>query len=250
MTPETLALSVLILAAGAALQAAVGFGMGMMAVPLLLWAGNSLAESVALVLGAATVQMLVGIWGYREHIDARQSLPIALASYVGIPLGVLAMGWLAGLGKDTVQQAAGLAILAALVFRSAVQPKPREQVPLPWGLAAGWGSGFLAGLIGMGGPPIVFFALSHDWDKEKFRTFLWSQFLLANPLILALLSWRFGSSVPVAFVVGVGAFPLVLVGTRLGLAGSSSWDTATVQRAAVGLLGLLGTISLVRPLLQ
>jgi len=249
VTLPTIAAAFLILGIGASLQASVGFGMGMMSVPLLLWVGFTLPECVSMVMGAAAVQMTSGLWLYREHIDLRHSMPIAGFQCATIPLGVLAMGLLADLGKEPVQQAVGVSILAALVFRQVAKPTPRVSVPFWWGGVAGSLTGFLGGMIAMGGPPMVFYALSHAWPKEKFRAFIWTQFLTASPIILFALWWRFGNIAPAGALLGVAAAPCVIAGSRLALWATAEWDTDNAQMAAVGLLSILGVTSILRPLL-
>ena len=36
------------------------------------------------------------------------------------------------------------------------------------------GSGVLAGLCGMGGPPLVLWAMAHDWPTQRIRGFLFA----------------------------------------------------------------------------
>jgi uncharacterized membrane protein YfcA len=57
-----------VLGLGALLQSAVGFGMALVAVPLLVLAGRPLPIAVALVLGAAIVQTAYGSYIARERI--------------------------------------------------------------------------------------------------------------------------------------------------------------------------------------
>lgn len=248
MTPTTIAAAFLILAGGAGLQAACGFGLGMSTVPLLLWLGFALPDAVSMVLGVAGVQTIVGLAGHREHIDLKHSLPIAGFQALGTPLGVLAMAWLAALGKEPLQQAVGAGILVGLVVRQLVKPTPRRTVPFWWGALAGGGTGFLAAMVGMGGPPMVFYALSHEWGKDKFRTFIWTQFLLGNPVLVAALVWRFSPSVLPFFALGVAGFPLVYVGSKLGIRLTQGWDAERTQQVAVVLLAMLGLSSLLRPM--
>lgn len=249
MTPTLLLTGVLIVGLASSVQAAVGFGLGMTSVPLLLWAGFTLPQSVSMVLGAALTQLVMGLYDNREHIDLAHSAPIVAVQTVAVPVGIGAMSVLAGLGKEPVQQAVGAAVLLALLFRHLAKPEPREHVPPWWGWTAGAATGFLAGMVGMGGPPMVFYALFFDWPKEKFRVFLWTKFVSMTPVQLVLLTWTFGSTVLVTFAVGLCALPIVYLAQWAAVRWTDGWSTAQLQTAVTLLLAFLGVSSLLRPLL-
>jgi uncharacterized membrane protein YfcA len=100
----------------------------------------------------------------------------------------------------------------------------------------------------MGGPPLVLYALAHDWDKDSFRVFLWGQLLLVAPVLVALLAYRTGASVWIFFGIGVAFAPLLWLGARLGISLTARWDRARVNRAAVLVLYALGLLSVISPL--
>jgi len=55
-----------------------------------------------------------------------------------------------------------------------------------WGGLAFIGSGLLAGLCGMGGPPLVIWSMAHDWPAEKTRGFLFAVFATSIPTKLTI----------------------------------------------------------------
>ena len=77
-----------VLALGAMVQSATGFGIVMMALPLLLWLGLSLPQGVALLLGGAVVQTAWGSWRYRAQIEREHLIPIGASTLLAVPLGL------------------------------------------------------------------------------------------------------------------------------------------------------------------
>ena len=246
---EVLASAALIMTLGAALQSAVGFGMGLVTVPLLLWTGRSLPEAVAILLGASVVQNAYGTWTARHDVPWRTTLGVAVAQWVFVPLGLACMGALASAGADVVKQAVGGIVAAILVLRAAFRPTPRESLPRVWGAAAGAGSGFLSGLVGMGGPPLVLYALAHGWTKDQFRGFLWSSFLLMLPATTTLLAVRMGVEILGWTAFGILLLPVLWAGSRVGLTLSHRWDARRMRSVATGMLVLVATWSVLGPYL-
>lgn len=244
---EDIAIAAAVIVAASALQSAVGFGMGLFSVPLLLWAGHPLADAVALVTGAGVAQTSYGTWTARKSVRWRRTLTVAGLMALFVPVGVLGMFALSGFGPAVVKQWVGAMIIAALVTRVVAKPQPRPRVGwLGTGLACAI-AGVLAGLVGMPGPPLVIYALAHQWTKDEFRGFLWSVFLLGWPVLLVLLTWRFGTDVLIAFGIGLALTPAVWLGSPIGLRISSRWQVEQVQRAATFLLVIIAATSVISP---
>ena len=248
--PLELALAAVIVFAAATLQAAVGFGMGLVTVSLLVLLGWTVPEAVATSAGAAFVQTAYGVYTTREHVPWRTALATSSLQWLTLPLGVAAMAWLDRADPAVIKQSVGVLVLVLVTSRLVVKPAPRESVAAIWAVLAGVTSGLLAGFIGMGGPPIAFFALAHDWDKDRFRAYLWSQFLLLTPLLVVALTWRFGGSMLQFFAVGVVTAPLLAIATKVGLALTRRWERAHLQRATTALLYAIGLSAAAAPLIH
>ena len=244
---EALVAAALIMSLGVALQSAVGFGRGLVAVPLLLWTGRSLPEAVAILLGASAVQNAYGTWTVRRIVPWRTTLGVATGQWLLVPFGILAMGALTAAGPALVKQAVGGIVVAVLVLRAAVRPTPRDTLSWFWGALAGAGSGFLSGLVGMGGPPLVLFALAHAWTKDQFRGFLWSSFLLMLPATTTVLAWRMGVEILGWTAFGLALLPCLWLGSRAGLALSRRWDADRMRKVATGMLILVAAWSVLGP---
>ncbi len=238
-----------VLGFGAMTQSAIGFGMGMVSIPLLVWLGHPLPHAVALVLGAGVFQTSYGTWLLRRHVRWRRAFVIAAFQLVGVVAGVAGMAMLVGISEATVKQGLGAMVLLALVAQVALRPTPRERLAPPWMGVAGALAGFGAGLVGMGGPPLVFYALAHRWERDVTRAFLWSQFALATPVVATLLAFEFGANVLLFVALGAAMVPVVILGVRAGLFLTRAWSPEGLRRAGLAMLFALASTSLVGPLL-
>jgi len=237
------------LSAGAFLQTAVGFGIGIVCVPLLLWAGWSLPSAVAIVLGAGWIQSVFGVFKARRALLPPASIKVALGQWLMAPVGVMAMALLVSLGPGTVKQCVGLALLGVLTLRFLLRPAAKQALADGWAYFAGGAGGLLAGMVGMGGPPIVLFAMAHDWEKGTFRKFLWLQFFLGVPIVLAALVQRVGSAVLYDFATAVAFAPAIWLGSLAGLKLTARRTSRQLNLAAALLLYTLACASLLGPLL-
>ena len=132
-------------ALGAAVQGGVGFGINVIAAPILAVLNPELVPGPGLAVGFV-LTILVAIRD-RAHLD-RRGLGINLAGRVpGTIVGAL---FLASIPKDAVTIVVGCAVLLAVVLnlaRIALRPTPGTL------LAAGVVSGFASTVSSVGGPP-------------------------------------------------------------------------------------------------
>ncbi len=246
MMPIEIAVAASILATGALLQSAVGFGLPLVSVPLLLLAGHSLPTAVSLSFGAALMQAAHGCYIGRDLIRWRLTLSLATIQWVTVGLGVAAMGLLVKGDPARVTQAVGALVVLAVTALWVLRPEPRDQVGAGWGVGAAATAGFMGGLVGIPGPPMVLFAMAHRWAPDVFRSFLWSQFLLILPVYAAALTFWFGLSMLGWFGLGVALAPVVWVGSWAGRALTRHWNARRVRIAATIVLYAIGVASLLR----
>lgn len=234
---------------GTCVQTAAGFGFGLFAVPLLLALGQSLPEAIALAVGASAVQSTLGVVRLRSELRHIPTVPVALASSVTIPLGVLVMHLYLSAHQALTKQVIGAVLIALLVFLQLARPTPVERLGRGWGVLAGAAGGGLAGLAGMGGPPFVLFASFHAWPVSRYRAFLWSQFLIMTPQVILALSLQHGRAVPSAFAWGLAMAPIAWLGIRTGFALSARWTRERSRLVAELILYAIGLSSLLGPFL-
>lgn len=147
MDPRTFLLSSVIVAIGAALQGAVGFGLGLFAVPLLLLFAPELVPGPLL---AASMVLTMFLAQHERGAIAWRDLGWALLGRVaGI---VAAAALLATVSQTSLGLWSGVLVLVAVGLSASglhVPPAPRSLV------AAGALSGLLGTAVSIGGPPIA-----------------------------------------------------------------------------------------------
>lgn len=234
-----------------AVQAAVGFGAGMIIVPVLIWAGLPIEEALALMSAAVACQLSAKVWRYRREVPWREVLwPMGVARVLGYVPGFVLLWLLSNADTSLVKQAVGAVVLLALALQVGLRVKPREKLSAGWAWLAGVAGGTTAGAVGMGGPPLVLWVVAHDWPAKKARLFLWASFWICMPIQLTVLIVLFQ---PVDQLMrmglGVATLPAALVGTALGLWLGHRIPRRQLRWMMIALLVVLGVTSLVEPML-
>lgn len=227
---------------GATMQSAVGFGMMLTAVPLMLLWGAPITYAIPLCLGAACVQTSLAVYRNRSEVDWGQTLHLAPFQWAGIALGAVAMRRFVELAPYLMRRGVGTAVLASTIILLFARAKgQRGAIHRGWGFVAAGTSGGMAGFAGMGGPPLVLFALRQDWPMLRARTFLWSQLLVGIPAVLISFTTLYGPSCLVSAGLGILLAPAVFIGQLMG----ESVAARTPDRISrgIGVVLLLATAS-------
>lgn len=171
-----LVLAAVVVALSAAVQGAIGFGLNLLAVPVLLLIDPSLVPGPMLVAGLALSLLVAG----REAGAMDRGLGWAVLGLCpGTVLGLLLLVWVP---MAALKVLLGLLVLAA-VGLSALRWSPRRNKPAL--LAAGTASGFLGTAAAIGGPPLAL--LYADTPGPKLRSTLSGFFVAAAVLSLVAL---------------------------------------------------------------
>lgn len=229
------------LAVGAFVQETLGFGMGMVATPLLVWDGFTLPQAIGAVAPNILAQTAVGCWRFRRDLPWGRAWEVCAYRYLALPVGISVLGIVAEQGQEVSRAVLGTALILALAMQQ-FPAAGASRVPGRFATAvAASASGFLAGLIGMGGPPLVLWVMRQDWSSRAQRCFLWLSFLQVMPLQIGLMAWKFGPIWWQALAIGTLAIPITL--TTAGLA--SRWaDRWSKQRLRFGMQLFLLVIAL------
>ncbi|MEX2173214.1 MAG: sulfite exporter TauE/SafE family protein [Pirellulaceae bacterium] len=246
-SPTELLLVAGILLASSVVQGAVGFASGLFGIPLLMLTGISLPNAVAISLVASAVQNCTAAWQLRHQIDYRRDLRPMLIRFALLPLGALALWWVGQAGKEGASLMVGVVLLTMLALQwwLAVPPQPSLHPAWEW-LAFGAG-GFLLGLCGMGGPPMVLWVMAHDWPMPRARAFMYYLFATGMPLQALLLWLLFGNDILWAMLVGLVTLPVLLVGIHIGLAIGNRLPDRLVRGLATAVLLLIAVSAIASP---
>lgn len=231
-------------------QGVIGFGAGMIAVPIMVWVGVDLPLAVGALLPAVLVQTVYGVWRFRSDWVWRDLIHLNIYRLPLMPVGIGIMALVADADVDLIKQYVGGLLLLAVGLMMVRRVEPRDKVPAQWTALAGATSGVLAGAVGMGGPPVVLWVQAHAWSTRRTRAYLWSCFLLISPLQMLALFLVFGSAVWAVALVGLLATPLILSATWLGSHVGDRLDRKRLRQVAFVVLIGLGVWMLAGPWLN
>lgn len=166
----TLVLAALACFTGAYVQTAIGFGMAVVAAPILFYLDPALVPGPLMVV--LLVMCLVNGWRFRKGLELNLLAPALLARIPGSAVGVwllavLPLQWLAVLIAITIM----LGVLVRL--KDIALPMTRANMAL---------GGFLSGVMGtsttIGGPPMVL--VMHGADMHRIRANLAGFFVVST----------------------------------------------------------------------
>jgi hypothetical protein len=242
--------AVFILAAAALIQATVGFAAALFGLPLLLWAGNDLMESQVLIVTAMLPQNILAVWKLRKSIDLREVALPATIRIAALPFGIAGLAVVLTWSTTSINQFVGVLILVALAIQALVGIEWKGARKPIWLLTVFGGSGFLQGISGMSGPPMVLWVHAQRFSTDRARAFLFSMYITNFIPQIGLLWWKFGEDVFQAMAVGLLSLPLVLISTTLGLKLGSLLGDRWLRTATYLGLMLIALTSLLEPWLH
>ena len=232
-------IAVLAFLAGSTVVSATGFGLALVASPILLLT----LDPQTTVVTINTVLMgiyLVIILQDRAHLRMREMTPLTLAGLVGVPGGVYILSQ-ADAGVLRVSISVLVLLLAGTV---AYQPRGPIEYPRAAGPPVGFAVGSLVTSVGVGGPLLVLFLLGRGWPRHTLRVSLALYFLLVNATGVAgyvVAGMYTVERIKLILIVVISA----LLGFRLGIVLLSKLDESAFRKAVflaiiVGSLMVLG----------
>ncbi len=237
-----------VLSLGIFIQAAAGFAAGLLIVSILSWYGYPIPEAQAALIVATIPQNLLGMWQFRRFVPWRQVVWPAVGRLLFMPIGVEALHWLELVSVETLKQIVGGIVLLVTLSVCFIQPTPRPQLPKGWAFLAFPISGFLQGMVGMGGPPMVMWVQAHDWDTKRIRGFLFTMYLISIIPTYGLLAWRFGERVIEPSVITLALLPIMLLATHIGLRAGTRLGSKRLRQVTIVILIITGLAAVVAPL--
>ena len=247
LTLDQVPLIALICLLAALLQGAIGFGLALLAIPLMVWAGVELPVAIAVVQIVAATQMGWGCWAYRRHIDWKPAVGVNLCRLLTLPLGVLTLVYLVASGPGPVKLVVGVMLLLAVAVRVLVRVKPRAKVRWWWAALAGTVSGYVSGLVAMSGPPVVLWVTAHQWSTQKMRAMIWICLLPTKPVAVVLLISQFGMPVVWGTLLGVALVPVTLLGGMSGMRLGGRMSAEHLRAVALIVLVIIALVSIIEP---
>ncbi len=215
-------------------QSIAGFGLGLVAMPLLV-EPLGVTPAAALVGIIAVIVRVVLIIVYRESINFGVVLRLILASTVGLPIGVLV---LQHMDDAIVLPLLGIVISGYALYALLAPRLPPVSHP-GWTLSAGFFSGLLSGAYNTGGPPVVMYGTSRRWEPDEFKSNL-QGFGLFNSTVAIALRAVDGNYAAAVWSQLLLVLPAVAVGLLIGLVVSRFINRVLFRRMVLILLLFVG----------
>ncbi|MGA1872641.1 MAG: sulfite exporter TauE/SafE family protein, partial [Thermoplasmatota archaeon] len=191
-------------------QGLVGFGSGLVMVPVLVLLIDPRIVVPAALLNGLVMNGILAVEA-RSGIQFRRITPILIGALLGLPLGTFLLLILPG---DFLKIIIGtvIVVFGSLLFSGRSFRFRKERV---LSVPVGFTSGVLNGSISMSGPPVILFFANQGVQKSNFRANLVTYFFLLNimTLIAFAVTGLINIEVLVLFAISL---PLSLLGIYFG----------------------------------
>ncbi len=239
----TIVSAVIVFIAGA-VQGLMGFGFGLVSVPLLVHLLPP-KEVVAIIMVISTfLALIIAVEAWR-WVQMKKLWMLWVGGCLGMPLGT----WtLKALNGDDLKILIGVVIVifGATFLAGFRRPTRRESPAL--GLI-GIVSGFLNGATTLSGPPVILFFANQGWDKEVFRANIISFFFGLNVVTLG--SYIAGGLITKPVLIHSAVFlPAMALGALVGIRFAHKVSQLIFTRIALTLVTAAGVTSLLSGLLR
>ena len=240
MTPFEMAgvLGALFLAS--TVRSAIGFGMGMIAMPLLGFVIDLQAATPLLTLLAFVMSIIIVGRDWRK-VDWRSLRSLGAGLVLGIPVGVIV---LARAPREPILNALACVVIVFAVFRLFWRRPLPLRPNLGWDLSLGFLSGSLSAAFGIGGPPLIAYAMLRDWDPPTFRATMHG-LSLATGVFVLIGHGAAGLWTPDVLRLFAYGLPAMLVGLLIGRRLNRVLDREVFRTAVYVVLLALGILLLV-----
>ncbi len=225
------------LAAGL-IQGLSGFGSVLVALPLLVFFLDlRLAVPLVSIWGMTiNLMLLKGLW---RQVQMGRIVPLTLAALPGIPLGVYL---LRQVPVRLLEFLLGAILIGFAAYFLLSRGRTRA-LGRGWEILAGFLSGCLGGSLAASGPPVIIYSALQPWGKDAIKATLTGYFALSGLIILAVQAWHrlFTRTV---LLYGVFSIPFIFLGVIVGLWFYRRLDTSRYRQVIIGLITLLGLLTL------
>ena len=213
--PTIVVIIILAVLAGGLIKGTLGFGMPMVALPIIAFV---IPATTAMIILCAPILLTNFLQiKFKQGISSYRFLPMILSLIIGLIVGARLI---LEINLNTITQIIAVSIIcAALVncfgFKIQNPNKSRERAIT---CIIGFGSGILGGLSTFYGPPMLAYLVASDLPKEKFvRTVSTMYFVGSFPLYGSLIYYGFATKedIFVSMFLIIPAFISQQIGTRI-----------------------------------
>lgn len=211
-------------------QSVSGFGLALVSMPLLAMV-IGLQAATPLVALISLVAEVVILLHYRESLDLHAVARFALASVIGVPVGVL---FLARVDQAIVLPILGLVVIGYALY-ALLGPRLPEMRNVHWAHGLGFLAGVLGGAYNMPGPAVVIYGNCKGWPPAQFKSNLQGFFTLNSLLVLGA-HVAAGHITPEILRYFALSLPVIIGGALIGFALDKRIDPVYFKRIVQVLL--------------
>jgi len=215
-----------------------GFGSALIYMPLIsaIYSPAVAAATILLIDSLCGLPFAIHAW---PQANRREVLPVAVGGVVGVPLGVMALVYVSPLSLRWFIAVLVLIAVAVLAAGWRYHGKPT----VPAALGVGTLSGFGAGAVQIGAPPLLVFWLGGKNSAATVRANIMVYFILQGSLSGALYFYNglFDTQIVVLSLLFGVPFAMAMFGGAYWFHGSSD---ALYRRVAYVIIGFAGLVSL------
>jgi uncharacterized membrane protein YfcA len=205
-------LTVAIFLAASTVQAAIGFGSALIAMPLLALVVDIQTATgvVGLVVLAGSTMILIRNW---RSVSLREGWQLVVSAVLGIPIG---LALLTRVPEGIVKGVLGVVLIGFGLYRLISPTMPEMRGPgWVWLWLSGFTSGILGGAYNTNGPPVVIYGALRRWPPDEFRATC-QMIFLATGVFIAAGQGLAGLWTPTVLRLALCAVPAVIGGAFLG----------------------------------
>lgn len=217
-------------------QAVAGFGLPLVATPVLV-ALLGIRATVPLIAILILELQIFMIIRYHTALNIRTVWRISAGAILGIPVGVL---FLSRIPETITITLLGVFIIIYVLYSVFNFPVPMLKTP-NWAYFIGFLSGVGGGAYNMAGPPMIIYADTQRWSPSFFKANLQGCFLVIT--VVAILTHAISGNVTGDVLQkSLVAMPFVLVGSVAGFYLDRFINPAIFRKIVLGLLLIMGII--------
>ncbi|MDD2478270.1 MAG: sulfite exporter TauE/SafE family protein [Victivallaceae bacterium] len=146
------------------IQGTSGFGFGLVALGLISLLINIKDASIMLAVAGFSINLIL-LWRLRKYYKTDRMLPVIVSAAIGAPFGVM---FLLDCNVEIIRKLLGIILFITLLQRINPCLSGKRWDPFWLGIPAGFLGGALSGAFGTGGPPVVAYTASQDFEKHRY----------------------------------------------------------------------------------
>ena len=213
--PIIILIIILAVLAGGLVKGTIGFGMPMVALPIIAFV---IPATTAMVILCAPIFLTNFLQiKFKQGVSSYRFLPMFISLIIGLIVGARLI---IEININTITQIIAVSIIFAALVNcfgikiTAINEKREKAITI----IIGFGSGILGGLSTFYGPPMLAYLVAADLPKEKFvRTVSTMYFIGSFPLYGSLIYYGFATSLDliVSLVLIIPAYIAQQLGTKI-----------------------------------